>query len=226
MFAWLALTPLIVAVLDVHRGRPRVPGASRVSPRIRRRAGIFRRDRLLDRHRGLAIRRAALAGGYRRCRLCSSRISRFFLRCFTLCLDWLAARHGRRAILLAPAIWVTTELGRTYFWSGFPWLLLGYSQTTVLPVAQLASVVGVFGLSVLVAAISSTVAYFVLTRSTGSVVALGIAAAALAGITLWGNQRLRERYAHGRRTPGARGARPGQHSAGREVGSPCMPPPS
>ena len=34
-------------------------------------------------------------------------------------------------------------------WDGFPWVLLGYSQVTVLPVAQAASIVGVYGLSAL-----------------------------------------------------------------------------
>ena len=47
------------------------------------------------------------------------------------------------------------ELGRQYLWDGFPWALLGYSQVTVLPVAQLASVVGVYGLSFLLALTSS-----------------------------------------------------------------------
>ena len=47
----------------------------------------------------------------------------------------------------APAAWVATELGRQYVWDGFPWALLGYSQITWLPVAQIASAVGVYGLS-------------------------------------------------------------------------------
>ena len=38
-------------------------------------------------------------------------------------------------------------MGRTYVLDGFPWELLGYSQATVLPIAQIASVVGVYGLS-------------------------------------------------------------------------------
>ena len=38
--------------------------------------------------------------------------------------------------------WVATELGRTYLLTGFPWVLLGYSQAGVLPVVQVASVVG------------------------------------------------------------------------------------
>jgi apolipoprotein N-acyltransferase len=109
---------------------------------------------------------------------------------FALCLGWLRAKLGRRAILLVPAIWVTTELARTYFWSGFPWVLLGYSQTTVLPVAQAASVVGVFGLSALVATVSAVLAYVILSRSVRSMVMLAAVAAALFGITVWGNHRL------------------------------------
>ena len=35
---------------------------------------------------------------------------------------------GPRAVMAAPLVWVATELGRTYFFSGFPWVLLGYSQ--------------------------------------------------------------------------------------------------
>ncbi|PYR41090.1 MAG: apolipoprotein N-acyltransferase, partial [Acidobacteria bacterium] len=53
--------------------------------------------------------------------------------------------HGRRALIAAPVVWVATELGRTHLFTGFPWVLLGYSQTTVLPIAQLASVFGVYG---------------------------------------------------------------------------------
>src|SRR5205085_11967549 len=92
---------------------------------------------------------------------------------FAMALAWLGSRLGPRAIVLAPAVWVTSELGRTYFWSGFPWLLLGYSQTTVLPIAQIASVIGVFGLSAFVALVSAALAYFVVSRSTASKVMVG-----------------------------------------------------
>jgi apolipoprotein N-acyltransferase len=109
---------------------------------------------------------------------------------FGLCLGWLATRFGPRAILLAPAVWVTSELGRTYFWSGFPWLLLGYSQTTVLPIAQLASVVGVFGMSALVALVSAALAYVIVSRSLGSALTVGATAAVLVGVTVWGSWRI------------------------------------
>ena len=42
--------------------------------------------------------------------------------------------------------------------SGFPWVLLGYSQTSVLPVAQFASLFGVYGVSLLVASTSAALA--------------------------------------------------------------------
>lgn len=106
---------------------------------------------------------------------------------FALCLGWLGSTIGDRAILLAPAIWVSTELARTYFWSGFPWVLLGYSQTTVLPIAQVASIVGVYGLSALVAFVSAALSHFVIFRSRA---AMGVAAAILAALALWGNYRL------------------------------------
>ncbi len=55
-------------------------------------------------------------------------------------------------------MWVATELGRTHVFTGFPWVLLGYSQTTVLPVAQFASIFGVYGVSMLVASVSAALA--------------------------------------------------------------------
>ena len=109
---------------------------------------------------------------------------------FALCLGWLGAKLGLRAILLAPAIWVTTELARTYFWSGFPWVLLGYSQTTVLPVAQLASVVGVFGVSALVAAVGAAVAYVALSTVRGVDCDAGWCRWCRAGDRALGEQRL------------------------------------
>jgi apolipoprotein N-acyltransferase len=71
----------------------------------------------------------------------------------------LVLSYGPLALLAAPLVWVTTELGRTYLLTGFPWVLLGYSQVSVLPIAQVASLFGVYGLSALVASVSAAVAY-------------------------------------------------------------------
>jgi len=74
---------------------------------------------------------------------------------FAVIVRAMMVAYGPRALMAAPLVWVATELGRTYLFSGFPWVLLGYSQTTVLPVAQLASVFGVYGLGALVASVSA-----------------------------------------------------------------------
>ena len=40
----------------------------------------------------------------------------------------LRALRPRGRCWFAPAVWVTTELGRAHLFTGFPWVLLGYSQ--------------------------------------------------------------------------------------------------
>ena len=94
------------------------------------------------------------------------------------------------ALLLAPAVWVATELGRQYVWDGFPWELLGYSQVSVLPIAQLASVIGVYGLSGLLALVSCTVALAVTGRARDRWVPLVVAGAVVAIVAAWGTKRL------------------------------------
>ncbi len=56
-------------------------------------------------------------------------------------------------VLLFAALWVVLELARGKIMNGFPWILIGYSQTTG-PLAELARFVGVYGLSFLVVVIS------------------------------------------------------------------------
>ena len=46
---------------------------------------------------------------------------------FALVTRRLAAAYGRRALIAVPFVWAATELGRTYLFTGFPWVLLGYS---------------------------------------------------------------------------------------------------
>ena len=73
----------------------------------------------------------------------------------------LAVRFGARGLLFAPALWVTTELGRMHLFTGFPWALLGYSQVPFPAVAQTASIAGVLGVSALVVLVNATIAYAV-----------------------------------------------------------------
>ena len=79
---------------------------------------------------------------------------------FAVVVRRIVARFGPPALMAAPLVWVATELGRTHIFGGFPWVLLGYSQASVLPIAQLASVFGVYGVSALVSGVSAGLAVF------------------------------------------------------------------
>lgn len=59
----------------------------------------------------------------------------------------LRARHVAVNLFLFATLWVLVEFLRSLGMFGFPWNLLGYTALASLPVAQMASVVGVYGLS-------------------------------------------------------------------------------
>jgi len=96
-------------------------------------------------------------------------------------------RWGHHALWLAPVFWVATELLRRYVLSGFPWVLLGYSQASVVPVLQLASVAGVYGLSALVMLASVSLAYAAVGRGRVRVLApaAGFAVVAVVAAAGW-----------------------------------------
>ncbi len=57
-------------------------------------------------------------------------------------------------------LWVLIEYARSYGMFGFPWNLVGYMSLASLPIAQMASVVGVYGLSYFVVLIGLLPAYW------------------------------------------------------------------
>lgn len=75
-------------------------------------------------------------------------------------------RFGIRGVWLAPVFWVACEWLRSWVLGGFPWAMLGTTQAMVTPVVQLASVTGVYGLSALVALVSTAAAIFTLKDGT------------------------------------------------------------
>jgi apolipoprotein N-acyltransferase len=115
-----------------------------------------------------------------------------FTAIFGAVMAVLVSRLGRRALLVAPAVWVATELARTLFGGGFPWVLLGYSQVPVLPVVQVASLVGVYGVSALVVAVNAALAYAAVERGRGGWRPVAVIVAVVVGISIWGAARLRE----------------------------------
>jgi apolipoprotein N-acyltransferase len=69
---------------------------------------------------------------------------------------WLSWIKGNP--LLAAAAWAGLEYLRTHLFSGFPWALSGDSQGRQLPVIQIASITGVYGVSFLIAGINAAIA--------------------------------------------------------------------
>ena len=102
----------------------------------------------------------------------------------------LIARFGVRALFFAPAAWVATEFARGYVFGGFPWVPLGNSQVTVLPLAQLASIFGVYGLSALVAYVNATLAFALLTSGRQRSTAVAAAAVVVLATGAWGTWRV------------------------------------
>jgi apolipoprotein N-acyltransferase len=94
---------------------------------------------------------------------------------------WLIGRLSGRsalagALFVFPGIWVLTEWLRGWLFTGFPWLAVGYSQIDS-PLAGVAPVVGVHGLSLAVA-LSGGLLWLAVMRSGGA------RAGALAGLAL------------------------------------------
>ena len=76
----------------------------------------------------------------------------------------LTRRFGIGGLCLAPAAWVAMEYLRGIIFGGFPWIPLGNTMVTLLPIAQLASALGVYGLSLFVAFVNVGFAVAALVR--------------------------------------------------------------
>ena len=102
----------------------------------------------------------------------------------------LIRRFRFAGLWLAPAVWVAMEYLRGILIGGFPWIPLGNTMVTFLPIAQLASIVGVHGLSLLVGLLN--VGFTIAAISTGRrrVIGLATALGLLLIVSIWGGMRL------------------------------------
>lgn len=102
------------------------------------------------------------------------------LAVFTATAAALAAATGRRGAVFClavfPAAWVLLEWVRSWFLTGFPWLNLGASQTDAW-LAGFAPVLGVYGISLMLAFMGGALAWAWLARSGRTVAVVALAAA-------------------------------------------------
>jgi apolipoprotein N-acyltransferase len=192
-FAWIALVPLLIAISGWH-GRPGdLPGRPpRRAFLLGLLAGlvyfigtIYWTGTVVATFGGLATPVAIFA------MLLLAAYMALYPAFTALVVGHLVRRVGASGLLIAPAAWVATEYLRGVLFGGFPWVPLGNSQVTVLPIAQLASVLGVYGLSALVAAINVVIAMALLAPGRVRVRALAAGAALLVATAGWGSWRIR-----------------------------------
>lgn len=100
--------------------------------------------------------------------------------------------HGVDRVLAFGVIWTAIEWLRGHAFTGFPWNLTGYVWTDLLPVAQTASLIGVYGLTLLTVTVAAMPA--ALGWRTERPARAGAACAAglllFGALALWGHLRL------------------------------------
>ncbi len=120
-------------------------------------------------------------------------------------ISWLSNRRRGWIWWAAPAGWVALEYLRTYLFTGIPWNLLGITQVKVLPLIQIASITGVYGVSFLVVLVNSVLAGLSLSSSSGSsgkhrlrgrLIPLLVAGVVVMATLIYGFRRLEESDDH------------------------------
>ncbi len=183
---WIALAPLMVAAAHRPQTTRRAFSLGLLTGAVYFSGTLYWLVETMTRFGGLSTPLAACAAA-----LLIAYLS-LYPAAFAVIQARLVRGMGARALLLGPAVWVATEMGRTYVIDGFPWELLGYSQATVLPIAQVASLAGVYGLSAMVALVSAAAAYATVAPRDPVRWRACIAVAALVlGAGVWGTLRIR-----------------------------------
>ena len=101
-------------------------------------------------------------------------------------LAFVRLRSGgaARQMLLFAAVWALGEWLRGTVFTGFPWLAVGYTQTPPSPLAGFFPLIGVYGVSALLAAATAALVLLPWRRSVTVVLALTVSGALL-GLLRW-----------------------------------------
>jgi len=87
-----------------------------------------------------------------------------FLALFPALAGWLS-KKTRHVLIAAPIFWVLAEWLRSWIFTGFPWLNVGYSQVPYSPLAGFTPILGVYGLSLLTA-LSASLLLLLINKAT------------------------------------------------------------
>ncbi len=178
--AWVAIAPLLVATTDATPLRAWWYGI--LFGTVFRAGTLYWVVHAMTRFGGLSLPVAVLGAG----------LLVLYLAAYWGLFALVANRTGAdrvQAVLLLAATWTGLEYVQSIFLSGFPWTLLGYAGAASLPVAQVADLAGVFGLSFIVMLSNGAVAAAARGRP-GWRASVGIAAVTVAATLVYGYGRL------------------------------------
>ncbi len=95
----------------------------------------------------------------------------------------ISARQKHAFLLAVPIFWALSDWVRSWIFTGFPWLTIGYSQLPQSPLAGYVPVVGIYGVSIITVLVAS-LAYALLNKNTMTYRRVSLAA--LLGIIIGG----------------------------------------
>lgn len=191
VFSWVALTPLIVALL-----RTRPEGELEIAGSLRLRPATPGQGFLLGYVCGILWYAGTCYWIYDTMRQygglnAPEALLALFLFCcylglyhglFGLLVSLLAgpARDYRRALVTVPFLWVAVELARTRV-TGFPWNLLGIAQVDNVALCRIAPWTGVYGISfeIVLVNVALAAAFVIPREKRGAMLAAALAAAAV-----------------------------------------------
>lgn len=105
-----------------------------------------------------------------------------FTGLFSIIINCFKSERNNQIFAFA-SLWVIIEFARSHLILDFPWNLLGYASNFSLELMQIASVVGVYGLSFIIA-VCSTIFY------TKSLKSIAVVYSFLVCILIWGQYRI------------------------------------
>ena len=86
---------------------------------------------------------------------------------FTFLISAIKAKSQWAMLLVFPVLWVGLEYARSFLLSGFPWVLVGYTQYSNTLFIQLADITGVYGVSFLIILINTLIYLWLVPKKDG-----------------------------------------------------------
>lgn len=189
--AFIALVPLLVA-LSGWNGRDELRGVSKrrgftlglIAGFIHYAGTVYWTGATVSTFGGLPVFVAVVVAGLLALYMAA------YVAMFGLVTAASVRQFGVAGLWLAPPIWVTLEYLRGILIGGFPWIPLGNTMVTLLPIAQLASIVGVYGLTVFVVFLNTGFTMAALSTGRRRKVSAAATVTAIAIVSIWGGMRL------------------------------------